>query len=516
MCNCCQNLNRRQFLGTSTAAALAADAKSQVVPQAFASAASEPWPDDYWDPSRPFAAVSRPLRVQPILMYATPARKEARSWKSWGDIQTREAALQEARRIEEELAGLARQAEFPLQFLPVAAVSDVEQAARAHAGGAQATIVFPATGSGDLLRSCIPDRNTVVFVRHQSGPIYYWYEALSTRYLKPDREEFKPDDRRRLTVHDVVVDDLSELLWRLRGLHAAHNFMGSRVVAVGGPMGKYDGSAPQVARDRYRFEILDYGYPALEARIQAVFADPRCRSLAEKWAAQYLSLARTRLATDRGFVVNAFLLYGIFKDLLKENRTHLFTINNCMSTIMPMAKTTACLTLSLMNDEGLVAFCESDFVIIPAGILLSYLARKPVFMHNSTFPHNGMVTCAHCTSPRRMDRDRYEPALITTHYESEYGAAPKVDFRQGQTVSFIDPEYATGRWLGIRGRVESNPSFEICRSQQDVRIDGKWRRLLEEVRDSHWMMVYGDVLKEAGYAAPRIGVTWDSLCDPDA
>ena len=47
-----------------------------------------------------------------------------------------------------------------------------------------------------------------------------------------------------------------------------------------------------------------------------------------------------------------------------------------------------------------MAFCESDFVIIPAGVLLHYVAGKPVFLHNSTFPHDGIVTCAHCTAPR--------------------------------------------------------------------------------------------------------------------
>ena len=126
-------------------------------------------------------------------------------------------------------------------------------------------------------------------------------------------------------------------------------------------------------------------------------------------------------------MVNAFVLYGLFKDLMREHDAPAFTIRNCMSTIMPMAETTPCLTLGLLNDEGLMAFCESDFVIIPAGILLHHIAGTPVFLHNSTFPHDGIVTCAHCSSPRRLDGVRYEPARIVTHYESEYGAAPKVE-----------------------------------------------------------------------------------------
>ena len=51
--------------------------------------------------------------------------------------------------------------------------------------------------------------------------------------------------------------------------------------------------------------------------------------------------------------------------------------------------------------------------------------------------------------------------------------------------------------------VKANPSYEICRSQQDVEIQGDWKRLLAEARDSHWMMAYGDYLKRARLRRPQ-------------
>jgi len=110
-----------------------------------------------------------------------------------------------------------------------------------------------------------------------------------------------------------------------------------------------------------------------------------------------------------------------------------------------------------------------------------------------------------------MDGERYEPARIVTHYESDFGAAPKVEMPIGQEVTCISPEYAQNRWVGIKGTVQANPFLEICRSQQDVLIQGDWRKLLSEVRDSHWVMAYGDHLKKIGYAASRLGVTWDDI-----
>ena len=196
-----------------------------------------------------------------------------------------------------------------------------------------------------------------------------------------------------------------------------------------------------------------------------------------------------------------------------EAKAPAFTIKECMSAIIPMSKTTACLTLGLLCDEGVIAFCESDFVVIPAGILVRHIVDAPVFLHNSTFPHKGIVTCAHCSAPRRMNGNRYEPTTIMTHEESDYGAAPKVEIPIGQELSFISPEYTTGRWVGFRGNVEDNPMLPICRSQQDVRIQGNWKQLINEVRDSHWLMCYGDHLNEIGYAARKLGVKWDNISD---
>ncbi|NUM54549.1 MAG: sugar isomerase [Candidatus Hydrogenedentes bacterium] len=505
---CCHCINRREFMGASASMAVGA---AGLLHLAIAEPVHAPFSSLEWDPAKPFLSIGKSLRVQPVLMYRLPTHKEMSSWKSWGGVQTEDAARDEAQRIAKELDDLAKRAPFPMTIQPVVHVTTPEEASASASLAADATIIYPATGSGTMLTACVPERGAIVFVRHRSGPVYYWYEALSTRYLKMANDT-EPSEK-RLHVEDVVVDEMDELLWRLRALYAVANFKGTRIVALGGPMGKYAGDAPQVAREKFGFDIVEVSYDDLGKRIESAMKDPSVLQRAEEWTQAYLDLPGTSLETDRSFVTNAFVLYGLFKQIMAEHETHCFTIKDCMSTIMPMSKTTACLTLEILNDEGYGAFCESDFVVVPAGVLLRHLTNQPVFMHNSTFPHQAMVTCAHCTGPRRMNADRYEPARIVTHYESEFGAAPKVEMPIGQELSFVNPEYTTGRWVGIRGTVESNPYYDICRSQQDVRIHGEWKRLLNEVRDSHWMMVYGDHLEAIGYAAPRIGITWDNVSD---
>ncbi|MCC6798366.1 MAG: sugar isomerase [Candidatus Hydrogenedentes bacterium] len=503
---CCQCINRREFMGASASLAVGA---AGLIHVALAEAQPSYFSTAEWDPAKPFLSIGKALRVQPVLMYRLPTRKEMSSWKSWGGVQTEAAANEEAQRIAKELEDLAKRAPFPMTIQPVIHVTSPEEASASAAKESDATIIYPATGSGAMLTACVPDRGAIVFVRHKSGPVYYWYEALSTKYLKTANDCESAD--KKLCVEDVVVDDPDELLWRLRALYAVANFKGTRIVALGGAMGKYAGDAPKIAREKYGFDIVEVSYDDLGKRIESAMADPVAMQRAEEWTQQYLKLPGTTLETERPFVVNSFVLYGLFKQIMQEHETSFFTIKDCMGTIMPMSKTTACLTLQLLNDEGYGAFCESDFVVVPTGVFLRHLTGQPVFMHNSTFPHNAMVTCAHCTGPRRMNGDRYEPARIVTHYESEFGAAPKVEMPIGQELSFVNPEYTTGRWVGIRGTVESNPYYDICRSQQDVRVHGEWKKLLNEVRDSHWMMVYGDHLDAIGYAAPRIGISWDNI-----
>jgi hypothetical protein len=110
-----------------------------------------------------------------------------------------------------------------------------------------------------------------------------------------------------------------------------------------------------------------------------------------------------------------------------------------------------------------------------------------------------------------MDGNRPESARLLTHFESDYGAAPKVEMQKGQKITVLDPDFASHRWLGFEGEIVDNPFLAICRSQIDVRINGDCNRLVEEMRGFHWMVSYGNYLRETGYALKKVGVDWVNL-----
>jgi hypothetical protein len=201
----------------------------------------------------------------------------------------------------------------------------------------------------------------------------------------------------------------------------------------------------------------------------------------------------------------------VFRKVMDQENCRAITINGCMGTIMPLAETSACLTLSLLNDAGYLAFCESDFVVIPAGILLANISGKPVFLNDPTYPHDGIITLAHCTAPRRMDGKICEPARILTHFESDYGAAPKVEMQKGQVVTNIIPDFQVSHYVGLKGTIVDHPFMDICRSQIDISFDVDSHLLAKRMPGFHWMTGYGDYLRETGYALKRLGIEWEQM-----
>jgi hypothetical protein len=464
----------------------------------------------------PAAPPRRPLVVQPIFTYPLTTRRQQTSWRNWGGIETQQDVEQEAARIRGELDRIKAAADFPLTIRPLASMRTPDGLARIEGlAQADALVVWAAgDGGGDLMAAMNPiaalKKDTIFFVRHKSGPVYYWYEGIMARFLHQhtDALAVKPID-----YDDVVVDSLDEILWRLRSLCGLRNTVGSRIVAIGGPQAW---SAPAPITDlvgaRWKLDIQTVSYDELGKLITAARQDEAAVVRSRRRAAAYLALPGTTLETEKAFVEKAFLLEEVFRGIMRRADCRAITVAGCMATIMPIAQTTACLTLSLLNDAGYLAFCESDFVVVPAGILLGSITGRPTFLNDPTYPHDGLITLALCTAPRAMDGKTVEPVRIMTHFESDYGAAPKVEMRKGQKVTNVIPDFAAKRWVGLAGEIVDHPLLPVCRSQIDIRFACSSDKLAAECMPGfHWMTVYGDCLRETGYALRRVGIAWECL-----
>jgi hypothetical protein len=205
-------VNRRAFLGG--VGGLAALGGVALTGLSWAALAAE-------QEDEPTAPVRRPLVVKPVLTYEIPQRRPQTSWRSWGGIQTQQDLDEEKARIQGELEKLRATADFPVTFLPLASARNSQELAgeKEAIASADVTLVYAAGGNAfDLISATAKD--TIIFCRHKSGPVYLWYEIISPRFLR--------NHTGRLAVkgvddQDVVIDSQDELLWRLRSLCGLRN-----------------------------------------------------------------------------------------------------------------------------------------------------------------------------------------------------------------------------------------------------------------------------------------------------
>ncbi len=517
-CHCCPTvsttsksksaieLSRRTFLGSMVAGG---SLLSNVAWSALSdNAAYDPdGPDGYFPP----APGRKELVVLPVLIYDRHTRQEETSWRGWGGVQSPEAAEKEGEQIKKELAELQKQPDFdfPAKFLPLQICNHIGETK--NADQADVILVYGAgCGIEGLQRF---NKDAIIFQRWHSGEVYLQYEIVSPRFLRQHQDTLQ---LKNIQYDDVVTDSYDEVKWRLRALCGLKNARNSRILCIGGP----DAWSQNAERQKILFGAIDKAwkmdiqtveYSKLDELLTEARNDAGLIEWAKKAADAYLATPGTTLSTKKEFVVNAFILTSIFAKLMQRADCKAITVFGCMNTIIPKARTTACLTLSLLNDAGYLAFCESDFAVIPSGMALAAITGKPVFLNDPTYPHDKFITLAHCTSPRKMDGVTALPAEIVTHFESDYGAAPKVAYECDKLVTCIMPDFLGARWVGMKGKICDVPFRPICRSQCDVKYEVSDELVNEKMPGFHWMMCYGDYIRELGYMLRRTEILWENL-----
>ena len=446
------------------------------------------------------------LVVQPVLTYDVSHRRERRSWRNWGGVQTEEAAKKEAARITRELNELCTSADFAVRPLPLAKVADKQQVGKIKSIDADVLLVYAAGGGTDTLNAIAAlNKSLIIFIRKHSKPYYLWDEIVHARFLRSHTDNLSQPNA---DFDDVAVDDNEQILWRLRALYGLKNTIGRRIVCIGGPGGWTFPQAPELARQRFGLDMVTVPVPELNSIIEAGRRNKELMDECTQQGKKYLGAGSVSLRTTNEAVTEAFLLRKIFHDLMAGSEAFAVTVRGCMGSyagIMP------CLTLTLINDAGYMAYCEGDFVVIPSGILMHYICGKPTYLCNPTYPHKKRMVFAHCTAPRRMDGRSLEPVEIVTHYESDHGAATHVAFRKGQVVTIIKPDFEAKHWLALTGRIIDTPWLPTCRAQVEVQLDADTREVIENLRGFHCMLAYGDYTREVAYAAKKVGITVQTL-----
>ena len=191
---------------------------------------------------------------------------------------------------------------------------------------------------------------------------------------------------------------------------------------------------------------------------------------------------------DSKEIDKALKLHKVLNKIKEEYNLNGLTIR-CFD-LLEKLKTTSCLSLSLLNNEGIVATCEGDVPTMISMHILNKLTNQVGFQANPSRidVENKKMILAHCTLPLNMV-NKYN---LDTHFESGIGVAIKGYLKEEKVTIFklsknLKDYYVTTGTI-IKNLEESN----LCRTQIEVSIDDNIEYFLNRPYGNHHVVIYGD------------------------
>lgn len=284
---------------------------------------------------------------------------------------------------------------------------------------------------------------------------------------------------------DLVVRRLRLLV---QVFEARRRLRGLRLGLLGAPSDWLVASAvePETARRVLGVELLELDYE------QFLATDPGPRDgagLRERMG------GAAGKALSAGDVDAAAMVYGRLRSVVDRHRLDGFTIR-CFD-LLERCDTTACLALSFLNDEGIIAGCEGDVPALLSMAILEAVARTPAFQANPARidRSDDAVVFAHCTVPWSMGQN----VRLTTHFESGRGVGVRGKMGPGPVTVFRIGNDCRAHWVseGVVEPAEHDPG--LCRTQVRVVLDEGIDYFLERALGNHHVVVrgrHGPVVRE--------------------
>jgi hypothetical protein len=193
-----------------------------------------------------------------------------------------------------------------------------------------------------------------------------------------------------------------------------HLLSKSRIGLIGGASSwliASDVDIPAVEK-KYGAKFLNIGIKELEEAYMATDTSDAAVNSTVVRMERFLTADRTREQ-----LADAARMYVALKTICTKYELTALTLK-CFD-ILDSCKTTACLALGLLNDEGVICGCEGDIPTLWSMLVIHLTWGKPAFMSNpsSSNSRENTVDFAHCTIPMKM----LHGYRLPSHFESSIG-----------------------------------------------------------------------------------------------
>ncbi|MBR5725581.1 MAG: fucose isomerase [Muribaculaceae bacterium] len=268
---------------------------------------------------------------------------------------------------------------------------------------------------------------------------------------------------------------------------AVSKLQGKRVGVIGKPSGWLIASNVDYAamRERWGVEMVDVPLDEVVKGYEAI-TDDQVQDITD----EFISKAVGVKEPSRDEVVKAMRLYRSVKAIVERYRLDAFTLN-CFDLI-PTTRTTGCVALALLNQEGIPAGCEGDEQTLLTMLAVQAATGEMTFMANpSKILDNAAheMVFAHCTIAPAMT-DRY---IVRNHYESLSGVAVEGIFDpMDMTVVKCGGKGMERFFISKAQLLECTTNPNMCRTQLHLRLDEPLDYFLERSIGNHHVIVRGN------------------------
>jgi len=164
-------------------------------------------------------------------------------------------------------------------------------------------------------------------------------------------------------------------------------------------------------------------------------------------------------------------------------------------------KNPACVAVSRLLDEGIVAACEADMAAAACQLLTLSLFGRPGFMGNpSPNTVNNTLIVSHCTSALKRDGidKSYRAPFVLRDFHAMGGVAPMVEWPVGRKATVMDLLAKDSMILG-GGKTIANtesiaqPPCGGCRTSVEFELDGVADTLAIDKGHHKWCILENEV-----------------------
>ncbi|MCO6474951.1 MAG: hypothetical protein PHW27_00055 [Melioribacteraceae bacterium] len=169
---------------------------------------------------------------------------------------------------------------------------------------------------------------------------------------------------------------------------------------------------------------------------------------------------------------------------------------------------TACMGISLCNDNGITSGCEGDIPATFTMIIAQQISGRPVWMANPSSINKAKneIVFAHCTVPVSLLENQKE-AELTTHMESGKSTALRGPLKKSPvTILRIGSKF--DKIIAAKGVIVDSDMQDVnlCRTQAVIKIEADLEKWIENALGNHQVICYGDIIPALNYFCEFTGV----------